>query len=78
MASIDVEGPIMAHLRTAERRFDAAMDALVPPTPELRAARDYPAAVVMARLAHAFQEAAEGFARAFSGELNRLRAGGES
>lgn len=78
MPTIDVEGPILAHLRRAERQFDAAMDALVPPTPGVQAARDYPAGVAMARLTYAFQAAAEGFARAFNGELSRLRAGGES
>lgn len=76
--TIDVEGPIRAHLRAAERRFDAAMDALIPPTPEQKLARGYPSAVGVAQLVHAFQSAIENFARVFNGELGRLRSGGKS
>jgi hypothetical protein len=72
VAEIDVDKAIGKVLARANRKFNAAMDELVPPTPEQKLARDYPQAVALANIVHAFNSALRNFGEAYAATMRQL------
>lgn len=71
MAHVNVQKAIQPHLDRANRKFDAAMDALVPPTPTEQAVRAAPSAYALGMLARSLNDAMNAFAAAFNAGYRR-------